>query len=94
MNGVRSAVRSLTFSRPSDSAVSAVTTNEFESIAVDGVSATRPFGSSWVCSRATVSAASAVASPALPFKDSNADAAYSAVKLMSPLRSELKTMSR
>ena len=52
---VRSSVRSLTFANPSSSAFSAVTTNEFESMAGDGVSATRPFGSSWVCSRATVS---------------------------------------
>ena len=87
-------MRSLTALRPSSSAVSWVTTNELLSTAGDGSVVCRPRSASHPSRAFMVSVMSGVASVASPFRNSSADAAYSAVKLMSPESKDVKTMSR
>ena len=90
----RSSARSLTLLRPSSAVFSAVTTNEFESTAGDGANGCSPRSARHAVNAVIVSSMSPVASVSSPLRNSSADAAYSAVKLMSPLSNDVNTMSR
>ncbi len=79
---------------PIASEVSGVTTKALVSTAGEGVKATRSRSSRYPCRIEVVSAASPVASLSSPFRNSSMEAAYSGVKLISPLSNEPRTRSR